>query len=78
VVQFLKLNGVKGLLHKRDWPEYVDAIRGSAMPERTMLELFSRQPGKIDLSQGQRVIPVEIDGGETAEAVAAGRPGRER
>ncbi len=27
VVQFLKLNGVKGLLHKRDWPEYVDAIR---------------------------------------------------
>jgi hypothetical protein len=27
----------------------------------TMLELFSRQPGKIDLSQGQRVIPVEID-----------------
>ncbi|HLW86465.1 MAG TPA: nucleotidyl transferase AbiEii/AbiGii toxin family protein [Candidatus Sulfotelmatobacter sp.] len=26
-----------------------------------MLELFSRQPGKIDLSQGQRVIPVEID-----------------
>lgn len=27
VVQFLKLNGVTGLLHKRDWPEYVDAIR---------------------------------------------------
>jgi len=27
VVQFLKLNGVKGLLHKCDWPEYVDAIR---------------------------------------------------
>jgi len=27
VVQFLKLNGIKGLLHKRDWPEYVDAIR---------------------------------------------------
>jgi hypothetical protein len=26
-----------------------------------MLELFSRQPGKIDLSQRQRVIPVEID-----------------
>jgi hypothetical protein len=26
-----------------------------------MLELFSRQPGKIDLSQEQRVIPVEID-----------------
>ncbi|HWZ43063.1 MAG TPA: site-specific integrase [Candidatus Saccharimonadales bacterium] len=27
VAQFLKLNGVTGLLHKRDWPEYVDAIR---------------------------------------------------
>jgi integrase/recombinase XerD len=27
VVQFLKLNGIKGLLHKRDWPEYVDSIR---------------------------------------------------
>jgi hypothetical protein len=27
----------------------------------TMLELFSQQPGKIDLSQEQRVIPVEID-----------------
>ena len=27
----------------------------------TMLELFSREPGIIDLSQEQRVIPVEID-----------------
>lgn len=27
VAQFLKLNGITGLLHKRDWPEYVDAIR---------------------------------------------------
>ena len=27
VVQFLKLHWMKGLLHKCDWPEYVDAIR---------------------------------------------------
>ena len=33
VVQFLKLNGVKGLLHKRDWPEYVDAIRKIYEPD---------------------------------------------
>jgi hypothetical protein len=26
-----------------------------------MLELFSRQPGRLDLSHEQRVIPVEID-----------------
>jgi integrase len=33
VVQFLKLSGVKGLLHKRDWPEYVDAIRKIYEPD---------------------------------------------
>ena len=33
VAQFLKLNGVTGLLHKRDWPEYVDAIRKIYEPE---------------------------------------------
>jgi integrase/recombinase XerD len=33
IVQFFKLHGVTGLLHKRDWPEYVDAIRKIYEPD---------------------------------------------
>jgi integrase len=33
VSQLLKLNGISGLLHKRDWPKYVDPIRSIYEPE---------------------------------------------
>ncbi len=33
VSQLLKLNGIAGLLHKRDWPKYVDPIRSIYEPE---------------------------------------------
>jgi integrase len=33
VSQLLKANGMKGLLHKRDWPKYVDPIRPVYEPE---------------------------------------------
>ena len=31
--QLLKVNGISGLLHKRDWPKYVDPIRSIYEPE---------------------------------------------
>ena len=33
VSQLLKLNGIAGLLHKRDWPKYVNPIRSIYEPE---------------------------------------------
>lgn len=33
VAQLLKINGIKGLLHKRDWPKFVDPIRPVYEPE---------------------------------------------
>lgn len=33
VAQLLKVNGIKGLLHKRDWPKFVDPIRPVYEPE---------------------------------------------
>ncbi|HEY6349658.1 MAG TPA: hypothetical protein VI636_09635 [Candidatus Angelobacter sp.] len=33
VSQLLKTHGIKGLLHKRDWPKYVDPIRPVYEPE---------------------------------------------
>jgi len=33
VAQLLKVNGIQGLLHKRDWPKYVDPIRPVYEPE---------------------------------------------
>jgi integrase len=33
VAQLLKVNGIQGLLHKRDWPKFVDPIRPVYEPE---------------------------------------------
>lgn len=33
IAQLLKVNGIKGLLHKRDWPKFVDPIRPVYEPE---------------------------------------------
>lgn len=41
VSQVLKANGIKGLLHKRDWPKYVDPIRPVYEPEE-LKALFAK------------------------------------
>jgi integrase/recombinase XerD len=60
IVQFLKLQGIKGLLHKRDWPEYVESIRkiyetdelralfASCNPEERVRYLFFVLTGERD------------------------------
>jgi integrase/recombinase XerD len=44
VSQLLKLNGVSGLLHKRDWPKYVDPIRSIYEPEELSALFAACQP----------------------------------
>jgi integrase len=44
VSQLLKLNGIAGLLHKRDWPKYVDPIRSIYEPEELSALFAACQP----------------------------------
>jgi integrase len=44
VSQLLKLNGIAGLLHKRDWPKYVDPIRSIYEPEELSALFGACQP----------------------------------
>lgn len=44
VSQLLKANGIAGLLHKRDWPKYVDPIRAIYEPEE-LTSLFAACDG---------------------------------
>jgi integrase/recombinase XerD len=44
VSHLLKLNGIAGLLHKRDWPKYVDPIRSIYEPEELTTLFAACQP----------------------------------
>ncbi|HLJ27488.1 MAG TPA: site-specific integrase [Candidatus Angelobacter sp.] len=44
VAQLLKANGIKGLLHKRDWPKYVDPIRPVYEPEELKALFAASKP----------------------------------
>jgi integrase/recombinase XerD len=49
VSQLLKANGIKGLLHKRDWPKYVDPIRPVYEPEELKALLAACTEGERTL-----------------------------
>ena len=49
VCQLLKLNGITGLLHKRDWPKYVDPIRPIYEPEDLTALFRACQPAEKTL-----------------------------
>lgn len=44
VAQWLKANGIKGLLHKGDWPKYVDPIRPVYEPEELKALFAASKP----------------------------------